>query len=201
MAGNIADRIRAQVIETLKSPKSGLRGFLNLGLGQTFYVQAAVVIVIFGILLNQLVGELVPPQEGEELVQSILARPLMITFLQLFIVAATAALMFSVGRLFRGTGSFEDCLGATVWLQFLLLMLQIIQLIALFVFPAFAVFLSVAGIAMIVVFLVFFSAEVHGFTNIVSVLAGVVFTFAAAIVLIAVLLTILGFAPEIPPNV
>lgn len=120
--------------------------------------------------------------------------------MQFVMPVVIAFLMAFMGRRFGGTGNFRDALLLSAWMQGVMTVIQAIQIVVMIFFPMTAlVALSFAIIALLMHLLVNFTAALHGFTNLISVAAGVVFTAILVIFLTALILgaflSSAGFVP------
>lgn len=138
-----------------------------------------------------------PPDTGVESVL-LIQQPMIMAVSQMGAIVLAAGLMAGVGRLFGGTGTFEDALLLTVWIEILLLLVQVVQLAVALILPGMA---GVLGIIAIVLFLwltVQFTKALHGFQNSLKVMLALIGTVLVAGFILSLFAASLGILPEMP---
>jgi hypothetical protein len=108
------------------------------------------------------------------------------------VVLATAL----IGRQFGGTGSIPAALTMIVWLNVELLAIQLAQIAALLVAPPIASLLAFATLFWLIWAFASFVTELHGFSNPLKVLGGVIACMIMLFFGLTLLLAFLGFAPQ-----
>lgn len=129
----------------------------------------------------------------------LMRQPMILAALQMGAILLGAGLMTSVGRLFGGTGRFEDALLLTVWIEVLLLVVQIAQLVLALVTPTMAGIVSIAALVMFLWLTVHFTRALHGFRSGFKVFLGVLGTIILAGFVLSLLAASLGLIPEVAP--
>jgi hypothetical protein len=114
-------------------------------------------------------------------------------FVGMLVVAGLAA---RVGRAFGGVGGFWDALTLIVWLNAVMLLIQVLQLVLLVVAPPVAGMIALATLFWAMWVFANFVAELHGFTNPLMVLGGVILTAIVLFFAVAILLAVLGLTPQ-----
>ena len=184
---------------TLKDPRNGARAVLNLGIPLRARTAGLMLVAVGSALFTHL-GLLMMPATDDPAIIYMTASPFRTAVLQWVVLACSVALITRVGRARGGTGNFADSLLIVVWLQVLMLGVQIVQLLALILVPPLAGLVNIAGLVLFFWLMTHFIAELHGFTSLGKVLAGILITMvASAFVLVIILALVLG--PEALTNV
>lgn len=105
-----------------------------------------------------------------------------------FGMSMTALLAYGVGRWRGGRGTLPDAVLLVAWLQVVQLVLVAAQLVLLLVLPPLAGLLELASVVIFLWLLTAFVAEMHGFPSTGRVLAGVLVTFGAVVLVMTVFL-------------
>jgi hypothetical protein len=121
--------------------------------------------------------------------------PLQTAVVQWFVLLISALLIYRVGKAFGGIGSLADAILVVLWLQFLLLGVQFAQFVLLIVVPPLAAMVGLVGFVLFLWLMVNFIAELHGFRSLGAVFAGMILTFFAVALLLALLLGLI-LGPE-----
>ena len=100
-----------------------------------------------------------------------------------------------VGRALGGKGTFPDTLLLVAWLQFVMLVFQFIQIASLLLMPALFGFITIVSLVYFMFMLTNFVMVLHGFTSAIKVLVGIIFSFFAIALVLAILLGIMGIGP------
>ena len=114
----------------------------------------------------------------------------------LFLMAHAVTL---VGRMFGGTGRFDEALALIVWLQFIFLCVQILQLVAVLVIPPMAGLITMLAVGLFFWLLVNFIATLHGFTSLGMVFVMTILSGFTILFVLSLILTLLGVTFEGPP--
>ena len=163
---------------TLLEPRGAARYLLKIRPEMAVTTEVAVLVVVSGTILSVVVAPLYG-DPGISLVAALMRNPL------LFAVVDMMALMISViavhvaGRMFGGTGTFDQAFLLVVWLQALMLVFQVVLLPVLLVSPPLAVTLTVAANLYLIWLFVNFVAILHGFRSLLRVFAGFIATSIA----------------------
>jgi hypothetical protein len=127
---------------------------------------------------------------------AILRPPLMGPVLQRAIMGTIAGGTARIGRRFVGSGRTTGALSLVVCHNVMLLLAQGAQVFALVVLPPLAFILAIATLLWLLWAFASFVAELHGFSNLVAVLAGVVVSMVIFFLALASLLAVLGIVPQ-----
>lgn len=182
--------------QTLRDPQGAARRVMALDLPPQVGWLGLALVSVLALLMLRL--QLLAFGDGTELnsAGAIMRHPVWGVVAQAGFILLTASSMAFVGRLFGGRGRFSDALLLTVWLQFVLVMIGIVQFVALLVLPPLGGIIALLSIPLFLWLLVNLAAALHGFDNLLLVLLGLIGTFLAAAVLVAVLLTVSGIDPQ-----
>ena len=195
----LLDTLLALARLTLEDPRKGARAVLDLGVPLPARTAGLMLMAVGSALVTHL-GFLLMPATDDPMLAFMTGSPFRTAALQWVFLAASVLLIFRVGRARGGVGGLADSLLIVVWLQVLMLGVQIVQLIALILVPPLAGLINIVGLGLFFWLMTHFLAELHGFTSLGKVLAGILVTmFAAAFVLVIILALVLG--PEALTNV
>ena len=183
------------VIDSLRRPRLAARRLLDAAPPDATVLEAAVLVTCAGILLGYLAVRMTPG--GVDMVSAaLLANPLLGAAAQLGAMAVVVLLTVRIGRLFGGRGELWGAATLVVWLNAMLVLIQAGQLVALALVPPLAALLAIVAIVWTLWAYANFIAELHGFQNPVIVLGAVVLTGMMLFFGTAMLLAILGLAPQ-----
>jgi hypothetical protein len=127
---------------------------------------------------------------------AVLGAPLIGAAVQLAIMAVIVVLTVRIGRLFGGQGGLWGALALVVWLNVMMVLIQAGQLVVLAVVPPLAALIAVATLFWAAWAFANFVAELHGFRNPVLVLGAVLVAVVVIFFSTAMVLAILGIAPQ-----
>ncbi len=195
MATELLTNTVRQAILTIRDPKAGLRSVMAYGLGNRALVETAALVAILGAIVAALMLEFTQA-EPDDMVLAPARSPIVLAAFQLATIFVSAYLLYFVGRLFGGDGTFGECLTASIWLQVILLLVQILQFALMFILPFLATLAYMAAIVLVVYLSVSFVKEVHGFRSLFAVSAGVVGTMFVLAMIIAFLMASFGIVPQ-----
>jgi hypothetical protein len=164
----------AEVGQTLRDPRDGVRRILAAAPSMQARWLGLAIIAIGSAILTHLSFLLFPEAEQDPLMQ-FMSGPLRSAALQGVLFLAVAQLVWRLGRLRGGKGSFADALLIMVWLQFIMLVVQAALMVLMAVAPPLAVLANLAGLGLFFWLLTNFVAELHGFRSLPAVFGGIVF--------------------------
>ncbi len=170
---------------SFSEPEAGFRAMraLNLPIEARWTMLAAAVLagVVLAYLLPVAAG-----QAGE------LPSPLTAAAIQTGMNLAAVFLLAHVGRMFGGTGIFEDAVLLVGWLQVLMVGLQAVQVIVMLILPPLGGLVLILAIASFFWLFSGFTCALHGFqSRLLVLLAGFGTLFALAFVA-SLLMVLLG---------
>lgn len=180
----------AQASFTLRNPRVGVRQILALKPSMQARWLAFAIMAIGSAIVTHLSFAFVPEAERDA-VMHVMDSPLRTAGLQGVLLLAIVQLVWWLGRVRGGTGSFADALLVMVWLQFIMLAVQAAQLVLMLVSPPLAAIANLAGFVLFVWLLTNFVAELHGFHSLVAVLGGIIFGMILLAFGLAILLLLL----------
>ena len=191
---NASTDLTALIGLTLSDPKSVGRQLLAMKLPAEVRWLGLALVAVLTVLVMRLTVVLVPSDPMSPFGLA-LSNPVTGFVIQAASILLVAAAMTAAGRVFGGGGRFGDALLLMVWIEFILAILAGVQLILLVILPLAAVVLAFLAVVLFVWLIVQFAAELHGFTNLWAVLAGMIVTFFLLAITTALLLALLGIDP------
>lgn len=141
------------------------------------------------------IGALLLPVGNVVASAGLFGQPLFLALAEFLGIVIATTLLAMVGRMFGGTGSFDDALLALAWIQVILLFVQAVQLVLLVLFPIVATVVGLLSIGLFFYLLVALTKAVHGFTNTLMVALGIVGTALAAAFVLSMVMAALGVMP------
>ena len=178
--------------DTVSNPREGAETILSLGLPRQALWLAFALVVVLSMLLGDILYLLAGvPQDGP-LTGPMGGSPVVMGLLQAAFLYMMAHAITQIGRLFGGTGRFEEALVLIVWLQFIFLCVQVVQLAALLLMPPLAGLITILALGLFLWLLVNFIATLHGFTSLGMVFAMTIVSAFAILFLLSLVLTMLG---------
>ena len=182
---------------SLGQPRETLREVLDMGFTAPQAIMMLVFLSVVGVLVMNLATLLVPAEQ-----QAVVMSPLSLAAVQLGVVLATSGALRVGGFMFGGKGDWRDCVVAMTWLEFLMFLVQLAQIVIILVVPPLTLLVMFAAVAIMFYLLVNFVMEVHGFTNPLSVVAGLIVAMFAIAFVLALLAAMFGvFVVGVDPNV
>lgn len=181
--------------DSLTRPRTAARRVMDFGLPGDVLLMALIAVTSAGMVLAYLAARLTGGG-ADAMTVAVLEAPLVGAAFQLMVMGAVALGASRIGRMFGGTGTDRDALALVVWLNTMMLLAQVAQLVALVVLPPLAFLLAIVTMIWLLWAFSNFIAEMHGFTNIAMVLAGVVLSMLVFFFSLASLLVSLGFTPH-----
>ncbi len=176
---------------TVQQPRLGARVVLGEGLPNPTRWMALAFTAVASALSIHLTLALMPPSEVPADV--IVPGPVMLAVLQGGVMVLTALAAWQIGRWRGGRGRIEDAVLLMAWLQFIMLCLQVIQIVVMLGAPLLGDLIGLSGIVLFLWLLTAFVAELHGFSSLPAVFAGILGTiFAVALLLSLVLASAIG---------
>jgi hypothetical protein len=159
--------------ETLRDPRTGLRRILALNPPMQARWIAFLLMAIGSAIVTHLSIGLIPA-EDRDAVMGVMSSPVRTAILQGVLLLAIVQLVWWLGRMRGGTGSFPDALLSMIWLQFIMLAIQALQLVLMVISPPLAALANLAGLVVFLWLLTNFVAELHGFRSLIAVFGGIV---------------------------
>jgi hypothetical protein len=185
--------------DTVSNPREGAETVLSLGLPRQALWLAFALVVVLSMLLGDLLYMLADLPRDGAMTGPLGASPLVMGLMQGAFLFLMAHAVTHVGRLFGGTGRFDEALALIVWLQFIFLCVQILQLFAVLVIPPMAGLITMLAVGLFFWLLVNFIATLHGFTSLGMVFVMTILSGFTILFVLSLILTLLGVTFEGPP--
>ncbi|MBV0891793.1 YIP1 family protein [Paracoccus sp. Z118] len=182
---------------SIREPAALLAALRRMGMGPRESWQAIIFAAAAGAILSWMVLRIVADGEIGAMGQ-IAAQPMVMAALQVGAAALFATLATRVGRLFGGTGRFEDALLATAFIEVSMLAVQVPQLLLSLLLPVFGSILSMLAFGLYFLMAVQLIRAIHGFRNPLLVALGMLGTVFVAGFVLSLLAASLGILPEVP---
>lgn len=180
--------------ETVLSPRTGVPRLLALNPPmEARWIGAGLVVCVSAVLAY--LANILFPVRVETPWDWLTSSPLKMMLSQSVGVLFTAGAMAFVGQRFGGRGSFPDALLLTVWMEFITLCVQVLQVVMMLLFPLIAQLLGLVAFGLVFWMIVRFTAELHGFSNLVAVSVGVVVTLLVGALIAGIVMSTLGLVP------
>lgn len=177
---------------TVMNPRAGARAMMDMRLPMSVR-WLAFGLVIVGSSLMTVIAVRLSPSGSDPAVLAVLSRPIGLAVMQGVVMLAFAGLMQWVGQKAGGKGSFPDALLLLVWVQVILMLVQVVQIALELLVPAMAELVGLFGLALMLWLVTHFVAELHGFSSLGAVFAGIIGTvLAAGFVVTVLLITLTG---------
>ena len=178
--------------DTVANPREGAETVLALGLPRRALWLAFALVIVLSMLLGDILYLLAGLPQGGPLTGPMGASPVVMGGLQAGFLYLMAHAITQIGRLFGGTGRFEEALALIIWLQFIFLCVQVVQLIALVALPPVAGLITILALGLFLWLLVNFIAALHGFTSLGMVAVMTILSAFALLFALSLVLTLLG---------
>ncbi|MGF6859960.1 hypothetical protein ABIE69_000515 [Rhodobacteraceae bacterium MBR-64] len=180
---------------TFGDPRAGMRGVLNMGLPLRASVELLVLTAVVSAVLSEISVYLAPMPEGAELVRSIAALPISVVLLQVAFLGIVVIGIDRIGRAMGGRGDLTGAVLVVAWVQVVMIALQLAQMLAMVLVPPFSMLIGLASIGIFFWMITNFITELHGFAQRGRVFAVVFAGFMVLAMVLAFVLTSLGFVP------
>ncbi len=193
--GPVTPMLRQLILDTLLRPRAAAREILKIGFAPENLVQAAVAVTSLGMVLAFTAARMTPGGV-DPVTTAILQAPLLGAAMQLGVMGLIVVATALIGRQFGGTGDISGALALIVWLNLVLLAIQLVQIAALLVMPPLATLLGFATLFWLLWAFACFVTELHGFSNPLKVLVGVIACMIVLFFGLTLALAFLGFGPQ-----
>jgi hypothetical protein len=182
--------LSAMVRETLTRPRDAATRLLAMNVPDDARWLGFIIVVVLSVILGQ-VSVLAMGEGG------FAGGMLFMAMFQTSVTLGMVVAVQGIGRLAGGTGTFPDTLLLIAWLQFVMLVFQLAQVVALVLVPPLFGLIAIAALFVFLYMLTQFVLVLHGFTSAPKVFVGIIFSFFGFAVVMAILLSVLGFGPEV----
>ena len=181
--------VTSLVRETFANPRGAAARVLGMDVPDDGRWLAFVLVVVLSVALGQ--ASVLLMGEGEGVGGSLL----FMAMFQSSVLLALVVAVHGLGRMAGGKGDFPDALLLITWLQFVMLIFQVVQIVALVAVPPAFGIVTILSLLVFLRTLAGFTMALHGFTSALKVMAGIIFAFFVLAMAIAMVLTMVGFAP------
>jgi hypothetical protein len=178
--------------DTVANPREGAETILSLGLPREALYLAFALVVVLSMILGDVLYLIAGLPEDGPMTGPLAGSPIMMGLLQAGFLYIMAHAITRIGRMFGGTGHFEEALALVIWLQFIFICVQVVQLIAVLVMPPIAGLITILALGLFLWLLVNFIATLHGFTSLGMVFAMTLVSGFALLFFLSLILTMLG---------
>lgn len=185
------ETLKALTRLTFSNPREAVSVLLKSRLEQTQLLQFATIIVALGVILSWIFAR-IEPGPANPMIDALTGNPVLFAVVQYALLMISVLAIFMVGRLFGGTGSFDQSLLVSIWLQFYMLLWQVALFAVALIVPVLAQSLNMAILFYLLWLMANFIASLHGFKSILKVFAGIIATSFAVSFLVVFLLAISG---------
>ncbi len=177
--------LRGLVRLSFAEPEAGFRAVQGLNLP----MDARWMLVAAAVLAGVVLAYLLPVMAGQT---DEIPSPLTATAIQAGMNLLAIFLLTHVGRMFGGTGRFEDALLLVGWLQLLMVGMQAIQVAVMLILPPLGGLVLILAIAAFFWLFSGFTCALHGFQSRLLVLVGGFGTLFAVAFVLSFIMIILG---------
>lgn len=181
---------------TLSDPAGAARQVMALRLNTSEGLMAIAAMAVLDTLLTVLTMQFAGPVP-ESAIQDVLNNPFLLAVSQFFALVLGAFLMWRVGKMFGGTGTFAKSLALTAWLEVVLMLLKLGQLAVLLLLPVLAAPVLLASAFAYFYLLTQFTAALNGFTSLIKTFLGILLTLFAMVFLLGLAIALLLPVPHV----
>ncbi len=180
--------------DTLANPAAAAKDVIALRLTVAEGVMAIGLTAAIATLLTALMQRMLGPV-ADPAIQDLFSRPLLLALSQFAIMLIGGLLMWRVGKVFGGTGTFAQALALIAWLEVVLILLQVAEVVVLLILPVLALPIGLASMFAFFYLLTHFTAALNGYTSMTKTFFGIL---ATAIIVLLVLSFALIFIIPVP---
>ena len=177
--------------QTLTDPREGARYIMGLNLPRRILMQFYLLELVLSAMSSVIFLSLAPMPDGMAIPAETAVTYTAFEGVVGLIIAFGA---FRIGQAFGGRGSFEQAFALVIWAQFILLCFSVLQLVAMIVLPPLTDVISIAALALFFWLMVNFVAELHGFTSLGLVFAGIIVSLLGLAILLSILFSAMGLS-------
>jgi len=173
----LIESLYAQGIRALRQPRAAAADVLQLGVPREALAPALLLVAVLAVLLDYGLGFAIPDV-------TLAGSPFRMLFIYMAVTVAFSVAVTVVGRWFGGSGTFEDALLLTIFLQAMLIPASALQIVLALVVP-FVALLFIFAVAVLLFWIqVNFVAALHGFSGLGRAFAvTLIVSFAVALLL------------------
>lgn len=181
-------------LQTVKDPAGTFARLRAMELASSTRWMVLVLSIGLSVILTW-IGAMLMPAGNMIGAAGLLAQPLVLATAEFLGIVIATTLLTVVGRMFGGAGNFDDALLAFAWIQVVLLFLQAAQVLLLVLFPIVATLLGTASLGLFFYLLVSLTKAVHGFSNTLMVVLGIIGTALVSGFVLSMVMAALGLMP------
>ena len=182
--------------DTLVNPAGAARFVMGLQLSVAQGLMALVLTAVLATLLTALMQAFMGPIDDQAM-QDLFNRPFILALSQFALMIVGAALMWRVGQMFGGKGSFAQSLSLVAWLEVVLILLQTAEVIVLLVLPIMALPIGLFSVFAFFYLLTNFTAALNGFASLTKTLFAILGTALAVLILASIALMFILPVPNV----
>lgn len=182
--------------DTLADPAAAAKQVMALRLNVAEGLMAVGVTAAIATLLTALMQALLGPI-ADRAMQDLFSRPFLLAISQFGLMVLGAYLMYRVGKLFSGTGSFAQALALVAWLEVVLILLQLAEVVVLLILPILALPVGVASLFAFFYLVTHFTAALNGYPSLIKTFFGIIGTLLALLIASTLVLLILLPVPHV----
>jgi hypothetical protein len=129
--------------------------------------------------------------------QNLFDRPFLLAISQFSLMLLGAFLMWRVGRVFGGTGTFAQGLSLVAWLEVVLILLQVAEVLVLLILPVLALPVGIASLFAFFYLITHFTAALNGYTSLAKTFFGILATAIAVLLVTSFALMLIIPVPNV----
>lgn len=183
--------------DTLVDPAAAARRVMSLNLSVSEGVMAITVTAASATLLTVLLQGFFGPINDPGM-QNLFSRPFLLAFSQFTLMLVGAFLMWRVGQMFGGIGTFAQALSLVAWLEVVLILIQATEVLVLFFLPILVFPVALASLFAFFYLLTHFTVALNSYTSLAKTFFGIIGTALAVLLLTSFVLV---FFLPVPANV
>lgn len=191
------NRLLQLMIFTLRNPEAGFSTLRSLRLEMSERWAMLVLSGAVSAILSWLAAR--DPGQANDPLSRLALHPITLASLQVAAAAMLAILLYRVGRMFGGRGSFPDAVLAVGWLELVMLAVQLPQLVLAYISPGLAAMIGLLTFFLYIYLAIEFTRALHGFSNRVMIFLAMAGTVFAAGIALSLFAAMLGLMPEVTP--
>ena len=182
--------------DSLVNPAGAARYVMDLGLSVGQGLMALALTAVVATLLTALMQAFMGPVDDEAM-QGLFSRPFILALSQFGMMILGAALMWRVGQMFGGKGSFAQSLSLVAWLEVVLILLQLAQVVVLLALPVLSLPIGLASVFAFFYLFTHFTAALNGFTSLIKTFLAILGTALVVLFLASIALMFILPAPNV----
>jgi len=182
--------------DTLVNPAGAARYVMDLGLSAGQGLTALALTAVLATLLTALMQAFIGPVDDAAM-QGLFNRPFILALSQFGLMNLGAALMWRVGQMFGGKGSFAQSLSLVAWLEVVLILLQLAQVVVLLALPVLSLPIGLVSVFAFFYLLTHFTAALNGFTSLIKTFFAILGTALAVLFLASIALMFILPVPNV----